>query len=193
MPKKYNIEQREGETDLQYYHRLAKTADQRLDRLEQLADKGGYFENVEKYAYQKAVRDIQSYPGNEDRKRFNTKPPMAPQLFREKIADMRAFLSSPSSTKAGIVGTYQKRVDTINKKYGTQYSWQQFADFIRSGAAEKLFGEYGSKTTFKAIGKIQAMKDSELKDGIENNLKTQSDLISEQAVQKIAEEIKNIL
>lgn len=42
---KSNIEQRAGESDLEYYTRLAKQADQRLVRLEKLANEPG-FENV---------------------------------------------------------------------------------------------------------------------------------------------------
>ena len=37
MAKPYNLDYKPGETDLQYYKRLAKVADQRLVRLEELA------------------------------------------------------------------------------------------------------------------------------------------------------------
>ena len=81
---KSSIEQRAGESDLDYYTRLAKQADQRLVRLEKLSNEPG-FENVKKYAYAAAMRDIESYGGAGKKMRFNTKPPKAPQLFREKI------------------------------------------------------------------------------------------------------------
>lgn len=151
---KANIEQRPGESDLAYYTRLAKQADQRLVRLEKLANEPG-FENVKKYAYAAAMRDIESYGGAGKKMRFNTKPPKAPQLFREKIMDMRRFLSAPTSSKAGIVETYGKRAESINKKYGTNFTWQDLADFFQSGDADKLFKEYGSKTVMRAIGVIQ--------------------------------------
>ena len=35
--KTYNLDYKPGESDLEYYHRLAKVADQRLVRLEELA------------------------------------------------------------------------------------------------------------------------------------------------------------
>ena len=102
--KAYNVDYKPGETDLQYYKRLAKTADQRLVRLERLATEPGY-EKVTQYAYAKAMRDIENYGGG---KRFNVKPPLKEDgtvdntLLREKLADLRAFLTSVSSTKKGI-------------------------------------------------------------------------------------------
>ena len=187
MARAYNIEQKENESDLQYYKRLAKAADQRLVRLEQLAASGeDRFKNVEKYAYQSAIRDIQSYPGAENFTRFNTKPPAARQLFREKIADMRRFLSAPTSTKSGIINVYQKRVNTLNKKYGTSFTWQQFADFMDSDEGRKIFGDYGSDTAFRAIGKVQAWKEKELTDKIKSNKKIRtSALILDQVAGEI--------
>lgn len=152
--ERYDYDIRPGETDLQYYRRLAKTADQRLVRLEALKH-DPYFRGVEKYAYARAMRDIETFGGTN---RFNTKPPEARSLFNEKIADMLRFLQSPTSTKKGIVEVYQTRVNTINQKYGMNLSWQQFAQIAESGAMDKLFGDYGSDTVFKAIGTVQRNK-----------------------------------
>ena len=151
----YDYEQRVGETDLQYYRRLAKTADQRLVRLEALRhDK--HYRGVLNYAYQRAIRDIQSYGG---KKRFNTKPPTARSLMNEKIADMLRFLKSPTSTKQGVKEVYQNRVNTLNSVYGMNLTWEEFADITESGALDKLKGEFGSDTAFKSIGKVNRNKD----------------------------------
>lgn len=171
---KSKIEPRQGESDLDYYTRLAKMADQRMVRLEELAKKEGY-ENVLKYAYEAALRDIASYGGASKKMRFNTKPPEDPRAFREKIMDMRRFLSSPTSSKAGIDETYGARAKTINAKYGTNYSWQDLADFFASGDADKLFKEYGSKTVMKAIGVIQYTAD-QVKEKLDENKNVHSDM-----------------
>ena len=181
----YDVEQREGESEIEYYTRLAKAADQRLVRLEKLAGEEG-FASVKQYAYAQAMRNIESYGKSGDKLRFNTKPPEDRRLFREKIMDMRAFLSSPTSTKKGIIETYQKRVDTINSKYGTNYTWQQLANFFDSGDAGRLFKEYGSKTVMRAIGKIQKTKEELDKDiGQNGNVRKDEDEVATNVAYKI--------
>lgn len=149
----YEYDIRPGETDLQYYRRLAKTADQRLVRIEALKH-DQYFRGVEKYAYARAMRDIEKWGG---KKRFNTKPPAARSLFNEKISDMLRFLQSPTSTKSGVIEVYQKRAESLNdayKKEGLNLSWQDMANVLQSGGFEKLKGDKGSDTAFKSIGTV---------------------------------------
>lgn len=154
----YNYDIKPGETDLQYYRRLAKTADQRLVRLEALKhDK--YFRGVEQYAYARAMRDIEKWGG---KKRFNTKPPVAKSLMNEKISDILRFLQSPTSTKSGVVEVYQKRADSLNqsfKKDGLNLNWQDMADMLKSGGFEKLKADRGSDTAFKSIGAVARSAD----------------------------------
>lgn len=181
----YNVDYKPGESDLQYYKRLAKAADQRLVRLEQLA--GVYvspktgetapgvpgYEAVTQYAYAKAMRDLELYGGG---KRFNTKPPLNPdgtvdnRLLSEKLADMRAFLTSVTSTKEGINQVYQQRANTFNENFGTNYTWQQLADYYNSGDADKLAKDLSSATVQKAIGVVQHSLDK-AKAEIEANTK----------------------
>lgn len=160
-----DVSRKSGESDAAYYKRLAKVADQRLVRLEKLAEKQG-FESVTQYAYKAAARELTlNFGANPDRPRFNTKLPttskgeIITELYNERLAVLKDFLTSPTSTKGGIVDVYQQRADTLNDRYGTQLSWQDMADFFESGQAERLFKEYGSKTVLKAIGTIQNMKD----------------------------------
>lgn len=173
MAKTYNLDYKPGEDALQYYKRLAKTADQRLVRLEQLATQPGY-ENVTAYAYARAQYDIGRYSAGH---RFNTKPPVKAdgtvdsQLLNEKIADIKTFLSSVSSTKAGITNVYEKRARSINEKFETNFTWQDLADYFKSGDFEKhKKSKFASETIFKAIAKIQQAESKVLKD-IDNNKK----------------------
>lgn len=169
----YDIEQRAGETDMQYYRRLAKVADQRLVRLEKLS-KQKDFRGVKKMAYGRAMADLEIFGG----KRFNTAPPQDRRLFKEKIMAMRYFIESPTSTKRGIIETYSERAKALNKKYGTDFTWQDLASFFGSGKADKMMngrGEsYGSKTVIKAIGRIQLTAESVIK-GIQENTSIKTD------------------
>lgn len=141
------------ESLLKEYRKLAKRADQRLVRLESYKhDKG--FKTAIKWSYAKALRDIKSWSGS-DAKRFNTKPPESVAGLKAKIQDIKNFLESPTSTKKGIMNVYKKKADTINKRYGTNFTWENLANYYMSGMAEKLDAEYGSKTALKSIAEIQ--------------------------------------
>lgn len=158
--KSYNLEQKPDETLVQYYRRLAKTADQRMVRLEKASEQP-YFKVATEWAYAKATRDILKWipPGdNKSTKlRFNTKPPEGEDLIA-KINDIKSFLSSPTSSKQGIINVYKKRADTVNKKYGTNFTWKQLAKYYDSGQAELWDAKFGSKTALMTIASLQKNK-----------------------------------
>lgn len=172
------IEQKPGESTEQYFRRLAKQSDQRLVRLEKLEKEKG-FENVTKWAYANAVYDIKAMHGD-NAKRFNIAPKrLASGEFSEKnmqmqIAIMKKFLLSPTSQKSTIIKSYKNKVNTINKKYGTDFTWQELANFFDTDMDKKLDLQYGSKVKMKAIGMIQR-----------NNWKTKEDI--EESIIKASE------
>lgn len=151
--RKYDFNQKQNESEYQYYKRLAKAADKRMDRLEQYSKEEG-FSTAKQWAYAKAMSDIKKW-GTEKSRRFFTKPPQDHEKFLAKINDIRTFLESPTSTKEGIKNVYIKRVNTINERYGTQFTWDQFAKFVLSGQAALWDSKFGSKTALKAIARIQ--------------------------------------
>lgn len=160
----YNYEMRPGENIQSYYRRIAKVADQRLVRLEQLADQEGYG-NAMQWAYKRAQRDISTWSG-ERAKRFNTKPPENINQLKAKINDIKAFLGSESSTKSGIQKTYNQRLKTINQKYGTKYQADDLQKLFSSSLWKKLETKgIDSDTVMKAIGYIknEAIDDDILK------------------------------
>lgn len=155
------------------YRKLAKRADQRLVRLEALSRNKKY-ENVLKYAYAVAAKNIESYGALKNRPRFNTNPPENSNTLQAKINDIKHFLDSVSSTKKGIVSVYEKRADVINKTMGLdgndKFTWQELADFFQSKSYEKLASAFGSKTVFDTIGSIKKNL-TEIAKAIKNNQK----------------------
>lgn len=136
------------------YNRLAKKADARLRALESYQwDKN--FKTATKWAYAKAMRDIKSWGGN---KRFQTSvKKLSDTELQMKIKDIETFLESPTSTKRGILRVYKKRVDSLNKKLNTNYTWQEFADFIQSDTYKKIDELYGSNTVFSVVSKTKKL------------------------------------
>ena len=147
------FEQRPGESLEAQYRRLAKVADQRLVRLERLAQQEGYG-NADQWAYKKAMRDIATWSGDAAT-RFNTKPPENIKQLQAKINDIKSFLGAPSSTKSGIQRVYQTRANTINNIYGTNFSTGDLEDLFSSSFWKKVDAKkIDSDTVMKAIGFI---------------------------------------
>lgn len=136
------------------YNRLAKKADARLRALESYQHEKN-FRTATKWAYAKAMRDIKSWGGN---KRFQTSVKnLSDTEIKMKIKDIENFLESPTSTKRGIINIYKKRVDTLNKNLGTDYTWNEFANFIKSDTYKKIDSLFGSNTIFSVVGKTKNM------------------------------------
>jgi hypothetical protein len=141
---------------LKQYRQLAKKADQRLVRLEKLAQEEN-FKGVKQFAYARAQRDIRAWSG-ENARRFNTSPPRTLQSLKAKIADIQNFLDSKTSTRRDIITYYEKRNKTVQDRYGITGSWQQMANYYRRGINKRFDAKYGSKTALRAIGMIQQNK-----------------------------------
>lgn len=144
---------KKGETLEHAYRRLAKQADQRLVRLEAAAREPVY-KGVLTYAYGGAMDDIHHWSGDKAN-RFNTAPPTTEKELRAKINDITRFLNSPTSTKSGITKMYKARTETLNKKYGTNFTWQEAGRFFEQ-RNDKIEGKAASSDlVLKSIGKMQ--------------------------------------
>ena len=185
-----NLEYKEGETDTQYFKRLAKMADQRLVRLEEIEGLRGKasdskYAGAYKYAYNRALEMM-----DEGQIRFNQNIPK-PGTFewRERINEIQRFLKSPTSSKSGI-NMIQKATATINANNGTNFTWTEFASFIESGDFDKLKETYGSDVILKAIGKIQAAQDK-IKKGLEEHAESmkKSSTPDDEVAADVADEI----
>lgn len=159
------------------YKKLAKRADQRLVRIEKHAEEGDAYASMVNFAYRKALVDIRKWSG-ENAKRFNVKAPDSTVSLKAKIRDIKDFLQAPSSTikptkdnavydlegnkiiGGGVKLTFDKRADTLNRKYGkfldTPFTWENVGDFFESALWKKMDAKYkDSGTTLKAIGIIK--------------------------------------
>lgn len=159
----YNTEIREGESVLHYYRRLAKVADQRLVRLEALSHEEHY-KGVNSWAYNRAMYEIKSWSGKEAT-RFNTKPPENVEELWAKINDIRRFIEMPTSSKAEINKIYRKKATTLNKNYGTDFTWEDLASFYERETNKLWDKKLGYKTALYTIGAIQKNAD-EIKEGL---------------------------
>lgn len=185
------------------YRTLAKSADQRLVRLEGYQhDKG--FEVATKWAYSRAMHDIKQWSG-EEANRFNTAPPASKTDLLSKIEDIKHFLESPTSTKKGIINVYKKKADSLNKTMRKNnpswkdLTWKELAQYFDSALYEKIDERYGSKTKFKIYNTLKKNK-KQIVDDIEEkkdiHLKVE-DKILDKTIQNVLkqypDEVKQLL
>ena len=157
------------------YNRLAKKADARLRALESYQWNKN-FKTSTKWAYAKAMRDIKSWGG---KKRFQTSAKgLSDTELQMKIKDIETFLDAPTSTKRGIINVYKKRVETLNKNLKTNYSWQEFTDFIQSDTYKKLDDLFGSATILSVVSKTKKLN-KKIIDEIEEDKKKREEFEKE--------------
>lgn len=165
------------------YKQKAKTADQRLVRLEALSHEK-HFEGVLDFAYKGAIRDIESWGGD---KRFNIAPPVKLTELQAKISDIDKFLSKVSSNKRDIVKFYQSRAKTFNegrtdkegntlggfgKEFGVEFTWQDIANYYEDKKGNREAVKLASKTEVRAIATIKRLHEIEKNDdnGVVKNI-----------------------
>lgn len=180
--KPYDTSIRPGETDLQYYKRLAKVADQRLKRLEDLSKEGDW-KDAQRFAYQRAQEALKLYgegkPGKGLRFNANIPDPVSERrFFNEKTADLIHFLEAPTSTKSGITNVYKQRADTLNKKFGTDLSWSDLGRVFENMQGK---GAPGSYKTLSAIGLIQNVKKEGIEEARKKNKHFDDDIVKDVA------------
>lgn len=154
------------------YRALAKRADQRLVRLEKTSQQDGY-SGVLDYAYSKAMQDIQGWSG-EGAKRFNRDMPQSNIQLQAKINDIKSFLALPTSTKQGTNKYFVQRTAALNAKFGTNYTWQEWARFFEKEGTS-IFETKGLKyneTAFQVLATISGKRsEKSISEAIESNQK----------------------
>lgn len=180
MPETY-------EEVVKVYRTLAKSADQRLVRLEAY-EHDPNFANATKWSYARAMRDIKQWSGDQAN-RFNTAPPKSMAALQAKIEDIKTFLASPTSTKKGMKDILQKRANTLNEQYGTKFKWNDVGTFFESELASKMDADYASKTMIKIVAALQKNKKQILKEMNEAQEKDQR--VPDKMVDKLVSDVLN--
>ena len=135
------------------------------------------------WAYSKAQEDIKHWSG-EHAERFNTKPPDDPEQLIAKINDIRSFLAKPTSSKAGIIAVYQKKADTINKKFGAGFTWQTFASYYENENNKNWDSLLGSGTALETIGELKKHKKEVLEELKKEDRKSRHVKVDDEMLQK---------
>lgn len=151
--KPFPIEQKPGETLNQYYKRLGKSVDRRLERLKEASAKP-FYEHATEYAYEYAMNELHRINGDAA-KRFETLPPLNARKREQMLETMKTFLQMQTSTPGGITLMYKRRANKFNEKYGTNFTWQEINTYFDTKQNERWSNKFGSKTALKVIGKIQ--------------------------------------
>ena len=155
MPKGKNIDAFKSE--LKEFQKLAKRADERLRNIRDNYSKRKGFENMINWAYKKAMRDIKHWSGN-DATTFNQgASKLSLNQLRAKKHDVEEFLNAPTSKISSTVDLYQRRADTINERYGTNFSWEELGTVFED-KENNTFYQKGGISYVEAVG---YMKDNE--------------------------------
>lgn len=139
------------------YVKLAKRADQRLVRLERRFKTAPELEGM---AYKRAVFDIFKLTAIGGYPRFNRAIPKDIKHLRRALKNVERFLGAVTSTWQGFKRKdLQKRVDTLNSKYNTNYSSEDLQRLGSSGLIDRFKNKGGSETGMKALGFVQRKKE----------------------------------
>ena len=140
------------------YIKLAKRADQRLVRLERLTKQQG-FENIDKFAYASARRDISKRFGD-NVSRFNRSVSgMSERELEYAISDVINFLNMVTSTKQGIVKSYNKRYETLKETLNDpNIKWADAIEVFERQIIDRYDKTLDSTQILKIVSKQQANK-----------------------------------
>lgn len=155
MSKGKNIDAFKSE--LKEFQKLAKRADERLRQIRNNYSKRAGFENMINWAYKKAMRDIKHWSGN-DATTFNQgASKLSLNQLRAKKHDVEEFLNAPTSTISSTIDLYQRRADTINERYGTNFSWEELGAVFE----DKENNDFYQKGGISYVEAVGYMKDNE--------------------------------
>lgn len=142
------------------YLHLADIADRRMRRLEEYASKDKKYANILKFAYDKAINDIEAERGS-GAHRFKAGASANGNILniQSRINDVLKFLNSPTSTISGVKKVYSQRAKVINEKYGLDLTWEHMADFFENESVQTTIQNFASDTAMKMIGKYYRNKD----------------------------------
>lgn len=200
--------------------KLAKRANQRMVRLERLAESKDVYSEVKEFSYEVAQKNIRNLYGKTgERLRFTESPKLETeisdgtrylegndlykanvQMLREKVKAMETFLASKTSTKTGVDIVLDKRTNTINtaekfgglEKLGLSYSKDELKRFFENKKQEKLQKAVGSHSMFIVSALIRKNKIGSSKRELEKFLRNNINLNDEKLKKAADQEGKTV-
>lgn len=178
MAKIDYTQMKSGESWSAYVKRIAKVADQRLVRLEDLSRTKTY-KGVLEFAYKRAKSDIDSWTEGGLSKgqlpRFNRGiSQMDDRQLKDYAMDIHRFLNSKTGTVGGINKYYTENAARLSDMMGLKepMTWRDLAELNVNGVLSEANRSetYGSDTVFKTIGKVKKKIDK-IKASIKKNKK----------------------
>lgn len=143
------------------YFKLARSANNRMTRLEKLAQDPEY-KAVLGYAYKDAAYDlrhlfarfgdVQRFPQDVSKMAANE---TNIRQMKQYIRSVKNFLESPSSTKKGIDKIYRHRASTINRKYNTNFTVDDMRVFFDTTVWKRISKTFESNSALKVIDTVQ--------------------------------------
>ena len=167
MAKKRTVKQQEL---LVEYRKQIKIANRRLQRLEKLAEQPEY-ENVLKYAYRNAERDIKEL-GIGDISKVRYRIPENTNKLESALRRVKHFNEDlKTTTKSDIDKVYRRDAVNFNKSFGTNFTWDEVKRFTDAVDWERLKKDRGSAVLQKVIKSIMENKVSpdEIQDAIDKH------------------------
>lgn len=168
------------------YQRLVQQVNTRFRELKKLEGQEG-FKSVTKWSMRTLKHEAELYGYLTPSGRISAKIPESQSELFSRIRELQKFLTAPTSTKTGIIDIYQKRADTINERYGTDFTWEDMGKYFESSSAEKNDTKYGSKTALMAIGEIQKQADT-LKEQVRQH-KAKHIIVEDSQLQKTVDDL----
>lgn len=140
------------------YGELARSANNRMTRLEKLA-KNPEYKAVLGYAYKDAAYDLKHIFGGSSRfpqdiTKMSANDTNIRQM-KQYIRSLKNFLDAPSSTKKGIDKVYRHRASTINRKYKTNFTVNDMRVFFDTSVWKKLTAKFSSESALKVVDTVQ--------------------------------------
>lgn len=187
------LQRKAGQSEVEWYRQMVGAANKRLERLEKYSQQENYRAALN-YAYEGAVFDIRAITPESKSPRFTLRLKKTKsgdvdlRDLHAKINAVKGFLESKTSTKTGITSMYQKRADTINQKYGTNYTWNELGRAFQKLKYTKGDRKgYGSGTVLKAIDALKkAGNKRELDAAIRSNQQLSSDAVVDEVAKDLA-------
>ncbi len=183
------------EKPIQYLKRIEKAANERMRQLEKLSESKEY-KGVKEFAYRSAAYDIAHLFQKEGGlPRFGLKGIRKTkeggyneQDVEARIRSVERFMAAPSSTKGGINKVYKEKANTLNKRYDTDYSWQDWARIFKSKQWDKLKEKYGSDVVIEALVATEDMDKDEIQKMLDKDMKISDSEVRDEQIKKFLEE-----